>query len=513
MSKEESKQNKALSPTAVLIWASGAVVVVIIADIVKARQFATFTIEHAEKFYTLSWLLDGLVAGIVTFALAYVALSLRRMERNLERYEEESEGILRRLKDTQNHLDKLKYDILNVSKGLAAKGGILQKLDSPILHQALTVESALNSSFIDGLNQLTGAWVTLIEKEFNRSVTGETNYGLICWRTTIATYLAEEASDIEKSTVATNIGVYLKLIKTLVEEILTKIDGTSSTAELFAATALLPSEYFNWREYGSKAGEPKVLSVSPPFMDEYRDAIKSWLKKANLTLTRVILVNALRTKEVEDHARIANLSLQELSDLETQARYGILCGFESNQPEKLDLNKIEQYEAVVVPSWLKNKDRAKAYAIARDFRKKAEELKTERLTERKLFQVFEEEFHSRPKDLTDSHARYLAIRSEEDLRILDCLPKIPNSTERSTEAETEPRKEPGTQTPTPDFLVIQLKKGDGKPKAIACIAALLKPNFETMALKLITDPKDLDPLDKFIDYCCLSKHAGAIKDI
>ena len=51
----------------------------------------------------------------------------------------------------------------------------------------------------------------------------------------------------------------------------------------------------------------------------------------------------------------------------------------------------------------------------------------------------------------------------------------------------------------PDFLAIRLADGDTS-RLIACIATRLKPNYDTMTLRLITEETELARIQKFIEF-------------
>jgi hypothetical protein len=357
------------------------------------------------------------------------------------------------------------------------------------MQQAYQATPFLQSNILASLRVQTEAWRDLIQDEFtNRhSVVGSINYGVRCWKVAIPTYLAEEASDIKTHTVATNIGLYLKLIEALVAEVLDSVKGTSTTVHLFASANILPVEYFNWRDDFNKAEKKRgMIGISRPFMDEYRKNIKAWVRLPNALMTRVFLVNSLPLTPPQREEAFPRMSIQDFATLQEQGELKILCQATDGQPKKMRVSQIMEYTQDV-PQWLLTEQSQKdAYAIAKYFRKSDDELAKANLALRSLIEVVVEELHSRsPQGApVNEYARYFEISDDERLKHLENLPKIPTRL---------------GYIKSPDFLAIRLADG-GASRTIACIAAQLNPDFETMSLSLITEKVALEGVDKFIGY-------------
>jgi len=182
MEEPPHKKHGRLSENAILGWCAGAVTVVIIYEVLKANQHATLAAagQHADVPFTAFWIFDAFTAAIVTFALVYVSLSLRRMDESMRDHEAAAKDILEQLRNTasdvtrlqgelkgvQSELSQIKIDIENVSAGLISKDSILRGLESENLRKAYAADSSLQTSFLKGLQKLTTAWGTLIENEF-----------------------------------------------------------------------------------------------------------------------------------------------------------------------------------------------------------------------------------------------------------------------------------------------------------------------------------------------------------
>jgi len=504
--EQEAPKKHGLSERAILGWCAGAVTVVIVYEVFKAFEHASLPGpgQHVDIPFTSFWILDAFTAAIVTFALVYVSLSLRRMDESMRAHEAAAAGILKQLQDTATHvltlqgelkglqseLAQTKRDIENVSAGLISKDSILRGLQSENLQKAYAADSSLQPNFLKGLQRLTSAWGTLIENEFANTyaIVDGTNYSLLCWKVAIQAYLEEEALDIKSRTVATNIGLYIKLIESLVDEVLRKVEGTSTTVDIFASANILPVEYFNWRDDSAQTDKHEgIPGISRPFMDDYRAKIKTWLERPNgPTITRVFLVNNLERPGAEERQILGGMSLPRFEKLRRQAHLRVICDAATGRPKKM---RVEQIAAFTdVPRWLLDEHRgSEAYAIADYFHTQGKTLASENLSDQPLFDVVAEELHSKPvaAGALNSHARYLALSDAESLQYLKLLPTIPSS--RAGEIKS------------PDFLVIRLKTA-ATVRTIACIAAELDPDFETMALRLVTSQKELQNLEKFIDY-------------
>jgi hypothetical protein len=91
----------------------------------------------------------------------------------------------------------------------------------------------------------------------------------------------EEVLDITNRSLATNIGVYIKLISSLVDRVLAESKGEDLKVELLATAVLLPVEYYNWKEYKPEPHEQylSLSGTSLDFMDKYREKMKAWLRR------------------------------------------------------------------------------------------------------------------------------------------------------------------------------------------------------------------------------------------
>jgi hypothetical protein len=478
-----------------LFFALSAVAFVLAFEMVKASHHARLMHigETVDRELTAFWFLDALAAGLVTFALVWVALSFERMDGLLHAQGVRSDALVRQLLaaktelvQAQDNLSTLKTQMQDSVRGLAAGVSFLETVNSPELRRVLDSDSTLQAGFISSLANLTGAWAQLIKIEFDNDHTriNGTRYGLICWRVAIETYLAEEAMDIAKRTVATNLGVYVKLIENIVNTVLSLVEGSATSVDLFASTNLLPAEFFNWKEYQSAESEHRSrLGTSLLFIDRYRQTIKKWLAlKPGPTLTRVVVVQDLSGDAQQKHGPVLDaLGIQSFERLDEQARDKILCDANTGEPQRFPVPKLKDFKEVD-STLLEQHSGAEAYAIDRRFRAdKADKLAAANLSKLRLIDVFAQQLHSSP---TDKHALYFRINNEECVKHLDHLPTIPVE---------------GASLKSADFIAIRLKFGDTS-KVVACIAAQLKPNLETMALHLITTRAELEDVEKFIDY-------------
>ena len=494
---DHPQQKHWFSETKIVSLALGALAVVLTYEILKAREHVVLISsgQSPDVPFTLLWVFDVLTAGIVTFALVYVSLSFRRMDERLRDHEVSSERLLQELQNTASdvtgvhkELNRIKGDIQHVSAGLISKEKVLTALYS----ETMLKDSLLHTSFMKGLEKLTSAWSSLIEAEFANpyGIIDDTSYGLLCWRIAIQAYLEEEASDINVRTIATNIRLYIKLIESLVDEVLDKTKNTTWTVDLFASANILPADYYNWPDPTAKSDHHAGLGISNFFMEGYRTKIRSWIEMpSGPTLTRVFLVNDL---DREDNALLGGMYIQPLQALRDQAHLKILCDSGTGRPSKMTVEQASTYR-YVPPLMLEEKRGSETYAIAERY-KNVNSLAQDQLKEASLFEVLAHELHTPGAVGTiNPHARYLAITKDENLGYLKFLPKIPSSR--------------GIEINSPDFLVIRLKGAD-TVKAIACIAAELDPDFETMALRLITSERELREIDKFIEYATADSEAS-----
>lgn len=493
--KHESDAERKLrwfSERNIRVYAFFSLALVLAYDFIKALHHARpVGIGESPDWELTGYLiLEGLVGGIVTFALVWIAFSFERMDGLLgvqgsksELLAQQFELTKQQLSTTQLELAKVQKDMLDVARTIGTAADLQHKLNSPDLLKIMETDPKLRADFMFGLDNLVGAWTLLVKQEFDNEYTNlnGTRYGLLCWAAALNTYLAEEAADISKRTVATNIGVYIKLIENIVDAILLKVKGTGTRVDLFASTNLLPAEFFNWREYEVGDRRKDVLGTRLSFMDDYRRKINRWLAgKDAPTITRVVLVyKPPPGAGAAQESRIKALGIQRLSQLRDQADSRILCNANDGEPKEFKFSELKDYYEDLEQSIFERHENEKAYAIGSRF--SAGQLTKAHLSSRNLIEVFTERWHSRP---ADDHARYLRIGDEESVRHLEFLPKIPIERDALSCA---------------DFLAIRVKT-DKTSNVIACIAAQLKPNLETMALHLITTREELTQLDQFIAY-------------
>jgi hypothetical protein len=458
--------------------AGTAVMAVIVYEVIKASHHATYVGFNRNADWPLTgfWIMDGVVATIVTFALVWVSLSFERMEEHLRHQRQESKVLSDRFDHTTINLIDTNAQLLNVARTVAAAGGIIKSLNSPELWEVLKKDTSLAASFMGNLNNIAEVWSTLLSTEGKNefSVFGDQNLSLACWSVAIDTYLKEEVRDISNRTIATNIGVYIKLIEQLVQSVLIATRDQEVKIELFASAILLPMAYYDWKEYGTD--EKEFSATYSEFMDGYRTAIKHWIKnEPKVTFSRVLLVQ----DKVPSPCQILvnDLAIPTLSDLRTQSTYKIICKEKDHEPALFTIDELAAY-VDVKPGLLQLHGQDCAYAIHPKFHA-GEQMKNAGFEEQDLIDIFVRELH------TDSaNARCLIINSEDRANRLNSdLPTIYGGF-------GEPR-----EMKCPDFLAIRVND-----RPVACIAARLKPNYDTMLLRLITEQPELERINQFIAF-------------
>jgi hypothetical protein len=356
---------------------------------------------------------------------------------------------------------------------------LLETIKIPELKTILDADIQLNNSFTSNLSNLTAAWAKIILSEHADEYLhiGDKRYGLSCWRVALDTYLKEEAEDIAKRTVATNLKLYVTLLINIVNEMQSLTAGSKTSVDLFAFTNLLPAQFFNWKEYGDPHSHDHRFGTSNAFINRYRHAVKEWIHpNSGLTLTRFIVVEAFNGASEEERRTLNALSIRPFEDLENQSSYSIL--YKAGEPYLAEVSKLIEFMKSDCALWKQYPD-AKAYGIDRSFHQ--DKLIAGDLSRKLLIDGFSEELHSRPS--TD-HALCLTLSSTECVRQLDHLPTIPVE---------------GQDLKSADFLAVRLE-WEGGSRVIACIVAQLKPNLETMALHLITREDELKDIETFINF-------------
>ena len=542
----------------ILLFGCAALVIVILYEYMKASHEALI-FGHGRSIdweLTRFWFLDFAVAGIVTFALVWVSLWFRRMEKLLDWYEhklkgtmddelrqyrEKSESTVSAFQTTKTELDakleesrkyyttlfedivsqfqaakgdfqKLQREIerseaklQQVAESVTAAGGILGALATPIMQAAFEVDKSLQASIIKSLGRLTEAWRDLIETEFKSRppVAGQVNYGLVAWKATISTYLEEEALDIKERTVATNIDLYLKLIGSLVDEILKQVDPATTSVELFASANILPVEYFNWRDDPTKSAKG-MIGVSRKFMDDYRNRIGEWLSHDPAPkLSRVFLVDDLIGEAQQERRTLERMAIPKMTELRGQGSLKILCDADTKQPKKMRPKEVRELTGEISDWLVTERAESEAYAIADSFAE--DKVRARHLEACNLFEVVIETLHSKLEasaasgaavvsssagSLPRPYSRYLSISDSDCTSQLDNLPQI-----KTREGPLQ----------SPDFLAIRLKT-ENSSSVIACLAAQLNPDYETMSLSLITQQDQLERVNKFAAFVDRTAH-------
>jgi len=476
------KPDGVLSKTLIWILAAIAVAVVLAFEAAKGLHHSVFVGPGKEIDYpaTAFWGLDAIVAAIVTFVMVKVAFSFDRLEDILQQQRQRAETLSIKFEQTTVKLDQLRDQMQNVARTIVAGGGILKKLNSDELWKVLQANQGLEASYIENLDHLTGVWGDLILAEGRRQSVniGARNLGLACWGVAIDTYLSEERLDIKNRTLATNIGLYIKLISSLVDKVLEEAKKENLNVDLLATAVLLPVEYYNWKEYKKDEEQyAKLSGTSLEFMDDYRRKMAEWLQNSNgLSLRRILLVKD--ENKIGDGLRLElnDLAIQSLEDLSKQSKLGILCDLKSGKPQPFRIADIGTFVQLDKGFPELHKEEY-AYAIFRDFKNKSE-FKAANVTECNLFEVFGKQLHTSPNDCL-----CLVFNDDSYAPMLNLLPTVYGGSDGTKEIKC------------PDFLAIRVNN-----KIVACIATRLKPNFDTMTLRLITEDEVLGKIEKFIEF-------------
>lgn len=479
-----------------------AVTLVLVYEFFKASHHGVHvSIGHDTDWEgTAFWFFDALVGGIVTFALVWIAFSFEKIEDIMAIHGSRAEELSKRfdstgeaLKQVTEGLSATQGQMQDVAQGIASGGGILKSLNSEDLWNVLKNNSKLEARFLKDLDELTRTWSDLIvsEAKNTHSVVNDKNFGLLSWDVVIDTYLNEEIKDIKHRTMATNIGLYIKLIEALVDRVLTECEGTNLKVELFATAVLLPVEYYNWREYRRNLDDGdnyvRLAGTSLAFMDSYREKMKEWLKHPNkISLKRILLIQDVP----KDHHKgqfwiqLNDLSLPSITQLRLQSNLDVLCDKKNGSYEP-HVFKIKEIEKFIEPEdgLIELHGEEQAYAIGLVLKGDAQ-YRDIGVTKQRLFSVFGAELHSASPA---PQVFYLAFNSETDSPVLDNLPTVSGGSDG-----TKPIK-------CPDFLAISVNDGVTS-RVVACVAARLKPNYDTMSLRLITEEQELIRLKEFMVF-------------
>lgn len=473
--------------------ALGAAILVFAYEVMKASHHAQLVgFNKIDIEVTAFWVLDAMVAPIMTFALVYVALSFERLEHVVGE-------VAHRLWSTREDLNTTTEEMKNVSKALISEVKIFKHLNSTELGH-LENNSALTASLLESLANLTKSWTSLVATEAAASKALESyNIGLLCWSKTIEAYLKEEAEDIDRRILATNVGVYIKLIESLVEEVVKAAHALrpgGARVELFASSNLLPREFYNynynWRD-GRDLGQSGLTGLGLEFLEDYRERIARWLgsNQIPISLRRVLLVRDASAQDPD----LLDLGIPLRDDLHVQLNLKILCT--GDIPVKIPLERMAEY-GITVPSTAAARFNGHfAYGIAQTFDAgHYTRIRDENLQIKTLREVFVREWHSIP---TGRNALFLPIRSDSTRDFMELLPSLPaGSAARARSIRC------------PDFLAIRVFDEEGTfDRVVACLAAQLKPTYETMLLHLITDEKVLRRVGTCIDY--MGRHGESIE--
>lgn len=481
-----------LSKKSIRWWMVGAVAVVLSFEIVKAIHHSIFIgpDKQLDPWSTAFWGLDAIVAAIVTIVMVKVALSFDRLEGVLSQQSQVATNLSQAFVETSIELDELRTKMQEVARAVVAGGGILKKLNSEELWTVLSKNTDLEGAFLDNLDQLAGVWSQLITTEGKNqySLVEDRNFGLLCWAMSIDTYLKEEIDDIKHRTLATNIAVYIKLISRLVDKVLAETAQSTLKVEVLATAVLMPVEYYNWKEYKPDEDNPysRLSGTSTAYMDQYREKIKEWLKgQKRLTLKRILLVADRAKIEEQFQIQLNDLAIPPLDQLRKQSKLSILCRSTDDEPVRFRVDEIGTWVELDKGFPEAHRDEF-AYAITRDFQNTSE-FKSSGVREVNLFETFKNQLHSDPHN---ENALCLVFNDDTQSSQLDYLPTVLGGSDGTKKIKC------------PDFLAIRLSDGVTS-RLIACIATRLKPNYDTMTLRLITEETELARIQKFIEFACL----------
>lgn len=512
LTMEEQKKQDILGKERIFRYGLAAIMIVLVYEVFKASHHGLhISLGHDIDWEATGfWFLDAIVGAIVTFALIWVAFSFERIE-GVMRVQENTAGTLSNdFKETSSKLERLQRDFVStkiemqtVARSIAAEGGMIEKLKSPELWNTLNQYPELQACFLENLNELTGIWSNLIVAEGNNqhSKIKDENLGLICWGVAIDTYLKEEIDDIRSRTVATNVGVYIKLIEALVDRILKYCEGNDFKVELFATSVLLPVEYYNWKEYKKNSDADSYVRLSGTslaFMDSYREKMKNWLREPEkLKLKRVLLLQDIQQMDDEYRILIHDLALPTLSQLRHQSKLTVLCdtkeGKANGEPRLFKIGEIDRF-IELEPGFPELHREEYAYAIGSNLIGRAQ-YKSEQLEERILFDVFERQLHTTEPN---PQVYCLVFNNDESAARLKYLPELLGGSDGTKRIKC------------PDFLTINVTNGETS-KIIVCVATRMKPNYDTMSLRLITEENELALIEEFIKFA--NQEAKQLKEV
>ncbi len=490
-----------LSKRAIRWWMVAAVVVVLSFEIVKSIHHSIFLGPNKEldAWSTAFWGLDAIVAAIVTIVMVKVALSFDRLEGVLSHQSQVATNLSGAFVKTSKELDELRTKMQEVARAVVAGGGLLNRLNSEELWAVLKMNTDLQGAFLHNLDQLAGVWSELITSEGKNqySLVKDQNFGLLCWAMSIDTYLKEEIDDIRNRTLATNIAVYIKLMSRLVDRVLSESAKWNLKVELLATAVLLPVEYYNWKEYKPDEDNPylRLSGTSSAYMDQYRGKIKEWLKDQRLTLKRILLVADKAKIEEEFQLQLNDLAIQPLDQLRKQSKLGILCGTTDDEPVRFRVDEIGKWAELDKGFPEFHRDEF-AYAIMRDFQNTAD-YKNAHVREVNLLEAFKKQLHSEPHS---ENALCLVFNDDDYASKLEYLPTMLGGSDGTKKIKC------------PDFLAIRIRD-EGSSKLIACIATRLKPNYDTMTLRLITEESELAKIEKFIEFASLPSVSKPLDEV
>jgi hypothetical protein len=444
-------------------------------EAVKAAHHSVFVGPHLKLIdpeATAFWTLDMLAAGLVTFVMVRIFLKFEDLHDELDEMSGAAHNLAEHLTATGTIVASNTERLSGVADQVASHSEMLHTMYEtlrPVFHESPDVAVR----FYDSMRDLTTGWAKILLEEdkntYADDLLPEAHVAVRCWGSAIQCYLGEEATDIKKRTVASNLPVYLELINTVVQDIRKIANERDLRVELFASANLLPSQYYNW---GPEERHSK-------FMDDYRDRLRRW-RTEGVNIRRVIVVDATEDKTDESlealRAEIAPLGLASERALQIDATKSIVCKNDvDNTPKLMPIDEIRRLTLEELPT-VSKVDTRQAYAISASFRDV--DFRARHEVKLRLFEVFEKEMHS-----GTGASKCFILNDPGDIDLLQLLPTITGFA--------------GDQQRSVDFMAIRVSDGNAI-KSIGCVAARAKPNEETMLLHFITTSLELQAIDQYI---------------
>lgn len=459
-------------------------------EAVKAAHHSVFVGHHLRLIdpeATAFWGLDMLAAALVTFVMIRIFLKFEEVHDELDEMSDAAHDLAEHLTATGAQVTSSTERLTSVADQVASHSEMLHTMYDA-LRPIFQGNPDVAGAFYDSMRVLTTGWATILleeaENTYADDVLPDAHVALRCWGSAIQCYLGEEAADIKKRTVASNLPVYLELINTVVKDIRKIAVERGRRVELFASANLLPSQYYNW-------GPEARHSV---FMDAYRDRLRRW-RNEGVNIRRVIVVHGAEDKTDDSlealRAEIVPLGLASERALRQDATKSIVCKDDvDNTPKLMPIDEIRRLILEEMPTD-NIADPRQAYAIAASFNDMNWLARHE--VKRRLFDVFEGEMHSGA-----GASKCFILNDPTDVDLLRLLPTITGFA--------------GDQQRSADFLAIRVSD-DSATKTIACLAARAKPNEETMLLHFITTRDELEAIDQYISRVESGQQSKPIGDL